>query len=134
MLACDAKEPPMFSKTTDPTSAPPRPTTGAPSNSRSILAADLKITGDVRSTGSVELLGEVDGTVSAHTLLIGNDGRMTGDISAEEVEIKGRHDGRVASQSFTLRASAEVKADIGYSRLVIESGAQIEGRLYRNKD
>ena len=103
----------MFSKTTDPTSAPPRPATGAPSNSRSILAADLKITGDVRSTGSVELLGEVDGTVSAHTLLIGNDGRMTGDISAEEVEIKGRHDGRVASQSFTLRASAEVKADIG---------------------
>jgi cytoskeletal protein CcmA (bactofilin family) len=76
----------------------------------------------------------VDGTVSAHTLLIGNDGRMTGDISAEEVEIKGRHDGRVASQSFTLRASAEVKADIGYSRLVIESGAQIEGRFYRNKD
>ena len=68
----------MFSKTTDPTSAPPRPTTGAPSNSRSILAADLKITGDVRSTGSVELLGEVDGTISAHTLLIGNDGRMTG--------------------------------------------------------
>jgi hypothetical protein len=67
MLACDAKEPPMFSKTKDPTSAPPRPTTGAPSNSRSILAADLKITGDVRSTGSVELLGEVDGTISAHT-------------------------------------------------------------------
>ena len=111
-----------------------RSATGAPTNSRSILAADLKITGDVRSTGSVELLGEVDGTVSAHTLLIGNDGRMTGDISAEEVEIKGRHDGRVASQSFTLRASAEVKADIGYSRLVIESGAQIEGRFYRNKD
>ena len=123
----------MFSKTTDPTSTPHRPAIGGLSNSRSILAVDLKITGEVRSTGSVELLGEVDGTVSAHTLLIGNDGRMTGDISAEEVEIKGRHDGRVASQSFTLRASAEVKADIGYSRLVIESGAQIEGRFYPNK-
>ena len=75
----------------------------------------------------------MDGTLSAQSVVIGNDGRMTGDISAEEVEVKGRHEGRVASQTFTLRASAEVKADIGYSRLVIESGAQIEGRFYRNK-
>jgi cytoskeletal protein CcmA (bactofilin family) len=123
----------MFSKTADPTAVPPRPSMGAGSNTRSILAADLKITGDIRSTGSVEVLGEVDGTLTAQSVLIGSDGRMIGDISAEEVEIKGHHEGRVASQGFTLRASAEVKADIGYSKLVIESGAQIEGRFYRNK-
>jgi cytoskeletal protein CcmA (bactofilin family) len=124
----------MFSKTADPASAPVRPSTGTPSNTRSTLAADLKITGDIRSSGSIELLGEVDGTLSAQTVLIGTDGRMTGDISAEQVEIKGRHEGRVASQTFTLRASAQVKADIGYSTLVIESGAQIEGRFILNKD
>jgi cytoskeletal protein CcmA (bactofilin family) len=124
----------MFSKTADPTAAPPRPSSsGAASNTRSTLAADLKITGDIRSTGSVELLGEVDGTLSAQTVLVGADGRMTGDISAEQVEIKGRHEGRVASKTFTLRASAQVKADIGYSTLVIESGAQIEGRFSLNK-
>lgn len=123
----------MFSKTADPTSAPARPATGAASSNRSTLAADLKITGEIRSTGSVELLGEVDGTLSARIVTIGSDGKMTGDISAEQVEIKGRHEGRVASQSFTLRASAQVKADIGYSTLVIESGAQIEGRFVLNK-
>lgn len=123
----------MFSKTADPTAAPPRPTMSGASNTRSTLAADLKITGDIRSTGSVELLGEVDGTIQAQSLLIGGDGRMTGDISAEQVEIKGRHEGRVASQNLTLRASAQVKADIGYSTLVIESGSQIEGRFTLNK-
>ena len=124
----------MFSKTADPTAPAPRPSSsGAASNTRSTLAADLKITGDIRSTGSIELLGEVDGTLSAQNVLIGGDGRMTGDISAEQVEIKGRHEGRVASQTFTLRASAQVKADIGYSTLIIESGAQIEGRFSLNK-
>lgn len=123
----------MFSKTADPAAAPTRPSLGSSNSSRSILAADLKITGDIRSSGSVELLGEVDGTLQATSLVIGGDGVMTGDISATEVEVKGRHSGRVASQTFTLRSTADVKADIGYTTLVIESGAQIEGRFTLNK-
>jgi cytoskeletal protein CcmA (bactofilin family) len=123
----------MFSKTADPTSAPTRPL-GAHSNAaKSVLAADLKITGDIHSTGSVELLGEVEGTLQAQSLVIGGDGRMSGDISAVEVDVKGRHEGRIASQTLSLRASSQVSADIGYSNLVIESGAQIEGRFTVNK-
>jgi len=45
------------------------------------------------------------------------------------VEIKGKLDGKVNSQSFTLRAAAEVTADVTYSTLVIESGALIEGKF-----
>ncbi len=123
----------MFSKTADPTSAPMRPT-GAPSNAaKSVLAADLRITGDIRSTGSVELLGEVEGTLQAQSLVIGGDGRMSGDISAAEVDVKGRHDGRIACQNLSLRSTSQVSADIGYTSLVIESGAQIEGRFTLNK-
>lgn len=123
----------MFSKTADPTSAPPRPTLGQGGNSRSVLGPDLKITGDIRSTGSVDLMGEVEGTIQANALTIGADGWMSGDIAADTVEIKGRHSGQIASQSLTLRATAQVAANIGYTTLVIESGAQIEGRFSRNK-
>jgi len=124
----------MFSKTADPTSAPTRPTMGAQSNAaKSVLAADLKITGDIRSSGSVELFGEVEGTLQAQSLVIGGDGRMSGDISAAEVDVKGQHNGRIATQTLSLRATSQVSADIGYSSLVIESGAQIEGRFTLNK-
>lgn len=124
----------MFSKTADPTSAPlPRPTLGTSSGNRSVLGPDLKISGEISSAGAVEVLGEVDGTISAQSLTIGAEGRMTGDVSAEVVEVKGRLEGRVASQSFTLRAAAQVTADIGYTTLIIESGAQIEGRFILNK-
>lgn len=124
----------MFSKTADTPAAPPRPPTGPGSNTRSILAADLKIIGDVRSSGSVELMGEVEGTLEAHTLTIGGEGLVNGDVAADTVEIKGRLSGQIASQTLTLRAAAQVTANVGYSTVVIESGAQIEGRFARNKD
>jgi cytoskeletal protein CcmA (bactofilin family) len=120
----------MFSKTADPTSAPnPAATARGGSNSRSILSADLKITGEITSTGIVEVLGEVDGTIAARGLIVGSEGRVTGTISAETVEVKGRLDGRVSTEGFTLRAAAQVEADIACSNLVIESGAQIEGHF-----
>lgn len=125
----------MFSKTADPTGAPTRPAASGnvSSNNRSILSSDLKITGEVTSTGTIEVLGEVDGTVSANGLIIGAEGRVTGQVNAETVEVKGRLDGRVDSLSFTLRAAAQVTADVSYSTLVIESGAQIEGRFSKTK-
>ncbi len=120
----------MFSKTSDPTSAPSLPASArGGSNSRSILSADLKITGEITSTGIVEVLGEVDGTLTARGLIVGAEGRVTGTITAETVEVKGRLDGRVATQGFTLRAAAVVEADITCTNLVIESGAQIEGQF-----
>ena len=124
----------MFSKTADPTSAPPT-TSGAlrTSNAKSVLAQDLRITGEITSSGSIEILGEVDGTIHARGLTVGPEGRVSGTVSAEVVEIKGKLDGKVASQSFTLRAAAEVVAEVTYTTLVIESGASIEGKFSVNK-
>jgi len=121
----------MFSKTADPTTAP-RPTTGG-NASRSVLGSDLKITGEITSSGTIEVFGEVDGNLSADTLTVGQEGRISGSVSAKSVEVKGRLDGKVASDSFTMRATSIVAADITYSALVIESGAQIEGRFARPK-
>ena len=123
----------MFSKTTDPTAAPVRPTSGTVGgNTRSILSSDLRIVGEITSTGTVEILGEVEGSIAAHGLIIGGEGSVSGQVSADSVEVKGKLDGRVDSKSFTLRAAAQVTADISYSSLVIESGAQIEGRFTRD--
>ena len=123
----------MFSKTADPTVAPP--TTGAlrTSNAKSVLAQDLRITGEISSSGSIEILGEVDGTIHARGLTVGPEGRVSGTVTAEVVEIKGKLDGKVASQSFTLRAAAEVVAEVTYTTLIIESGASIEGKFALNK-
>lgn len=119
----------MFSKTADPTSSPVPRAAGSGNAALSILAADLKITGEITSSGVVEVYGEVDGNVTAETLTIGAEGRVSGSVKANAVEVKGNVDGKIASNSFTMRASAQVGADVTYSSLVIESGARIEGRF-----
>ncbi len=125
----------MFSKTSDPTSAPsvPRPASAGSNVGRSVLGADLKITGEVSTTGSVEVLGEIDGNITAQGLIIGQEGRVTGSVKADTVEVKGRFDGKVTCSGFTLRSTAVVKADVTTSGIVIESGAVMEGRFIKPK-
>lgn len=119
----------MFNKTADPTNAP----VGRNANTKSIFAADLKISGEVSSAGDIEMAGEVDGNITARSISIAADGRMNGAVKAETVEVKGQLDGQVEAGSFALRASAKVAADVAYATLVIESGAHIEGRFSKKK-
>jgi cytoskeletal protein CcmA (bactofilin family) len=122
----------MFNKTADPTSAPPKPVSGSSTN-KSVLAADLKIVGEVSSGGSIEILGEVDGNIIAHGVIIGGEGRFSGTVRAETVEVRGKLDGKITTEGLTLRASAHVAADVSYSTVIIESGATIEGNFTQKK-
>ncbi|MFN3824253.1 MAG: polymer-forming cytoskeletal protein [Pseudorhodobacter sp.] len=98
-----------------------------PNAGKSVLAADLRITGDIVSTGAVEVMGEVDGSISAGTLLLSHEGSVKGSIAAETVDLRGRLNGKIETSGLTLRSAAQVTAEITYTTLSIESGAQIEG-------
>ena len=98
---------------------------------RTVLAADIRLSGDLSSTGTVEILGEVSGDITAQTLIVGAEGLVKGSVSAEAVEVRGTLDGKVSCMSFTLRSSAIVTAEVNYDILIIESGAQIDGRFTR---
>lgn len=132
----------MFSKTAAPNGEPGQagsqattPSAGASRSNatRSVLGSDLKITGEISSTGALEVMGEVDGNITADALAVGQHGRISGSVSAKSVEVHGRLDGKVDSQHFIMRATAQVTADITYDTLVIESGATIEGRFTRGR-
>lgn len=115
---------------TDTALRPPRPNVPG---GRTVLAADIRLSGDLSSTGTVEILGEVSGDITAQTLIVGAEGLVKGSVSAEAVEVRGTLDGKVSCLSFTLRSSAVVTAEVNYDILIIESGAQIDGRFKRAK-
>jgi len=100
---------------------------------RTVLAADIRLSGDLSSSGTVEILGEVSGDITAQTLIVGAEGLVKGSVSAEAVEVRGTLDGKVSCLSFMLRSSAVVTAEVNYDILIIESGAQIDGRFKRAK-
>ena len=97
----------------------------------SVLASDLVVTGVIASEGTIELHGNVDGELAAATLVIGNEGRMKGKVQAGQVDLRGEMEGAIACGSLTLRAAARMHADVQSGRLVIESGAEVEGRFTR---
>lgn len=118
----------MFSKSHDDTRPAPAP---ASAGLVSVLATDLVITGKVMSEGTVELHGQIDGELAATNVVIGHDGRMQGRVQAGQVDLRGRMDGQIDSGSLTLRATARLRADTISARLVIEAGAEVEGRFTR---
>lgn len=115
------------------TDASPRPGRTNVPGGRTVLASDTRLSGDLSSAGTVEILGEVTGDISAQTLIVGAQGRVKGSVRAETVEVRGHLEGKVSCLSFTLRSSAIVAAEINYGTLMIESGAQIDGRFAHTK-
>ncbi|SEO06902.1 protein CcmA, bactofilin family [Pseudorhodobacter antarcticus] len=94
---------------------------------KSVLASDLKITGDIVSKGSIEVMGEIDGSITADSVIVSHEGNVKGTIAAKTVDMRGSMNGKVDSGTLTLRSAAQVTAEVVYTTLSIESGAQVEG-------
>jgi cytoskeletal protein CcmA (bactofilin family) len=98
---------------------------------RSELAEDLEIDGDVTSSGPVDILGKITGSVRAPDVLISANGRVAGRVTALQVSVLGTVDGSIAAQSVSLAGSSRVHADITHETIIIETGAAFEGSLKR---
>ena len=101
------------------------------SKTPSILSADLRITGNIVSDGDIQIDGVLEGDVSSGSVTIGDGARMTGNIVAEHVIIRGEVQGGVNASSVQLSQSARMIGDIVHDQLSIELGAHLEGRCSR---
>jgi cytoskeletal protein CcmA (bactofilin family) len=103
----------------------------------SVISNDLKIIGqDLRiiSQGTLQVDGEVEGDVIGSEVIIGNLGKVTGTVAAEQVTVRGKIAGAIRAMTVVLQASAEVEGDIHHMSLVIEQGASFDGRCRRPAD
>ena len=110
-------------------SAPPKAKPPA-----SVLSSDLHITGNLRTTGDINVEGTVEGDIRAHLLTIGESATIKGEVVADDVVINGRIVGRVRGLKVRLTATARVEGDIIHKTIAIESGAHFEGSVQRQDD
>lgn len=101
-------------------------------SSPSIISADITIKGNLVSKGEVQLNGVIEGDVEAVNLIVGEGARITGEVRARTILIKGEVRGSVHCQAVELTRTAVVHGDIYHDSLSIESGAQLEGMCRRN--
>jgi cytoskeletal protein CcmA (bactofilin family) len=105
----------------------------AASTSPSLIASDLRISGDVLADGGeIQIDGAVQGNVSCKSLLVGETAVLTGGVfSAEDIVVRGKIEGTLRGVRVSLQASSEVEGDIHHKSLAIEEGAFFEGKSRR---
>lgn len=119
----DEAAPPM------PTSQPRRAT-----SLTSIIGADLAIFGNVETRGAVQIDGEVQGDVSAGRIVVGEQGVITGALTADEIVIGGNVQGSIRGNTVTFRSAGRIEGDVFHKTLTIEQGAFFEGKSRRSND
>ncbi|GGH25900.1 protein CcmA, bactofilin family [Cribrihabitans marinus] len=100
----------------------------------SILSTDLHITGNLKTSGDIQVEGTVEGDIRAHLLTIGESATIKGEVTADDVVINGRIVGRVRGLKVRLTSTARVEGDIIHKTIAIESGAHFEGSVQRQDD
>jgi cytoskeletal protein CcmA (bactofilin family) len=109
--------------------APPKPKPSA-----SVLSSDITITGNVRSSGDIQVEGIIEGDIRAQVLTVGETATVKGEVIADDVVVHGRVVGRLRGLKVRLSSTARVEGDIVHKTIAIESGAHFEGSVQRQDD
>jgi len=94
-----------------------------------IIGPESILKGDLASKGTVRIDGEVEGNVSADSLIIGEAGSLIGDAAVREIIVIGRVAGSIrATDAVEIQHKAEVCGDIFAARITIAEGGRFDGR------
>ncbi len=97
----------------------------------SVIASNMSVLGSIVSDGILDIDGQIDGNVRGHSVTLRPNGRIRGDLMAEEVFVHGTVDGLIKAKNVMLFATAHVRGTVMHEAITIEDGASIDGKLKR---
>jgi cytoskeletal protein CcmA (bactofilin family) len=115
----------LVQKTSDSELLPTKNTNATPS----ILSKNLRIKGELVSSGMVEIEGLIDGNITGNSVILREGAEVEGEIVAESLIIKGSFRGNIKAKNVSISSKARVFGVIEYVCLAVEDGASIEGQF-----
>ena len=99
-----------------------------------LIARNARLEGEIFFDNDLYVYGQVNGNIRAGgdkaTLVIGEQGRVKGDVRAPMVVINGEFEGTVfASSKVVLAEKARVSGNLCYKHIEIRIGARMDGQL-----
>ena len=99
---------------------------------RSHIGETMQIEGDLRTSGSIDVAGLVNGNIFVSEITVTETGSIRGSIEATSIEINGHVEGKIAADTVILGKTAVIKGDIFFKNtLKTEEGADIDGYIKR---
>ncbi len=104
-------------------------------NGRSHVGETMQLEGDLRSSGSIDIAGLINGNVFVSEMTIVETGSIRGSIEAGSIEINGHVEGKISADSVIVGKTAVIKGDIFFKNsLKTEEGADIDGYIKRTSN
>lgn len=94
-----------------------------------IISHDLRIEGEITSTGLIEIEGNINGTIKGNSVILREGCFVEGTIIAESISIRGKFDGTIRAKNIDITNKAKVTGTIEYGSLCVEDGASIDGQF-----
>ncbi|MGQ0712634.1 MAG: bactofilin family protein [Gemmatimonadaceae bacterium] len=97
----------------------------------SIIAAGMRVVGDIETEGVIKIEGRIEGSVRAgRQVLIGRQGEVKGDITTREAVIGGKVQGTVsATERLEVQATSTIVGDINTKSIAVAEGGRINGTV-----
>ncbi len=94
-----------------------------------LVSGTTQITGNIETASDIRIDGELRGNLTTKgRLIIGEQGKVYGDVSCQTAEIEGLLHGKIAVGSLLImKATAQYEGDIETAQLQIEPGAYFTG-------
>ena len=102
---------------------------------RSHVGETMQVEGDMRSAGSLDVSGLVNGSIFVSDMTVTETGSVRGSIESTNVEINGHVQGKISAEIVIIGKSAVIKGDIFFKNtLRTEEGADIDGYIKRTSN
>jgi len=92
----------------------------------------MQIEGDLRTAGSIDVAGLINGNIFVQEMTITETGSIRGSVEASAIEVNGHVEGKISADTIIIGKTAVIKGDIFFKdTLKTEEGADIDGYIKR---
>ena len=99
---------------------------------RSYIGETFQLEGDLRTSGSLDIAGLINGNVYVSEAIVTETGSIRGTIEASKIEINGHIEGKITADAIVIGRNAVIKGDVYFKNtLKTEEGADIDGYIKR---
>ena len=102
---------------------------------RSHVGETMQLEGDLRTSGSIDIAGLINGSIFVSEMTIAETGSVRGTVEAGIIEINGHVEGKITADTVIIGKTAVIKGDIFFKNtLKTEEGADIDGYIKRTNN
>ena len=94
------------------------------------IGAGVEFKGDMTVPGCASVDGKFEGVLKAKSLVVGQSGHVSGQISVETAEIRGTVGDHLTVQSkLVVRSTGSISGAVSYSKIMVEEGGELAGTI-----